>query len=775
MPKFASDTALGLIAQPTGTEPYFVVKINWGGGVNYYSTRAIQGLNNNIMEISPIRNERRADSMCNVGSVTIKFSDTDGAIKYVIDRISAENVPAGIWLAFNNTSQNDWIELIQGKTIGPIVWNEKDRTCELRIEVIVNSLEVGYSATFDDFDDLTPSAQGVPWPMIFGKCAHVPALLVKKHAQCHLQCTIRLTKTPIYILTPDKSDIYMDGNPTLLCFLNDEIKPELNVIYVDDASQFPKNSTISINIEDVVFTGQFTDNHTFRVSESNVPKYTGITCIGPPTGDIDAKSPNVIWITQDIPLANHHCYFSAQGGKEWYNYCVRQDGNKCFFRFPFRNPSKPFGPVSMVGKSIVAAYGISKCGVRDDIAGDFYLMKDACGFRRKASGSNNFGALIERFNKLVTDSAAWWTCPMDGEVKTWNASDPDVYVASLTPLSEVKAVWGRRRVEVNGKSRTIMSQIPSSYYTVSHAQFTVNGLKATGLIFAKPLSEFANQEWQEEVLVTATGSIGPNPTSIIQWIANNFTDLSVDQNMFGIASSHTSSTPANFALFDKRDALKLMQDIAFQARCSLLLDSGGVGIIFLPVQPNLQASFNDSNLQDPELGFVERKDIRTKFIASYSTNYKDKPFISSSNQRSRRDVETLLRSLLPTETRSRSETNIYVYPNNINLFGLHVREEQAFIFNDYAPVKKFADFWGFRGSNCWRKIAFNAYLEAAILQPWDLVIVSFADSTILNNGFVYGLVDAVTVNPSNFLIRLDLWIPVVAGGLQIDPRFWPGS
>lgn len=773
MPKSCSTTALALINQPTGTEPFIVLQVNWNGEFTYYTTRAIAGANNNIIDVSNVTNQRRSDSFCNVGSVRVTFSDTDGAMKRIIDTIVAENCPAAVYLAFMHTTENDWISLINGRIVGPITWNEVERTLSLGIETYVNSHEVGYAAQFADFKDLNPNSAGVPWPMIFGKCAHVPSLLVRRHATANLQCALQFYMNPPFALVNNNQDIIMRGDPTTRCFLDNTFVN--NVLYVDDAHEFPQNKVISIIVEDIVFTGQFVDNTKFEIIESNVPKFKNVA-IGPRQNDADHDNAWVLWITDaTITLANHHCYFRAPG-KEVYNYCVKQIGTKCWFRSMFREPASLFASRLMdVSDQILEVYGISKCGLKDAVASDVNFMKDAIAFRRKTAGANNFGALMARFDAFKNNNSAWWQCPMDSQVRIWGITDPDIYIASLAPLTTVKAVWGKRRVTVNNKSRTIFSQIPTSYYIVNHATYKIVGQTAVGIIFNKPLSDYPDQQWTDDVFVTAQSAIGPNAADIIQWILTNFTDLKPDPTSFAIARSHVASHPANFALFDKRDALKLVQDIAYQAKCALLLDQGAVGIIYLPVQPAQEATFNEDSVKNLHLDFTERREIHTKFVASYSTTYKDKHHLAHASEFNIRRFERTLRSLIPTNIRIRSETQMYVYTNNITRFGLRTKEEAAWIYNDYAAVKSFANFWGFRASNCWRKLTFETFLQGIRLQVFDGVAVSFVDQTLINTTLVMGIVDSVSYDPKTYTTKIEVWLPIVAGGVFMEANFWPDS
>ena len=82
-----------------------------------------------------------------------------------------------------------------------------------------------------------------------------------------------------------------------------------------------------------------------------------------------------------------------------------------------------------------------------------------------------------------------------------------------------------------------------------------------------------------------SSSVGPNTADIIKWIVENYTDLSVDSVSHLDLQTKIDNYPSNFALFDKRDALQLIEDIAWQSRCVVYARNGTVYFKYLSEMP----------------------------------------------------------------------------------------------------------------------------------------------------------------------------------------------
>lgn len=781
MPKQVTGGVIAQLNRKTGSEPVIVVGINWGATMSWYSSRALAGYNNNVLEIGAIRSQKRTDTMCSSSSTTVTFSDTDGVMKGILDSRNPEGAPAVVYLAFAGMSAGNFVELLRGKTAGPVEWDEGARTVSLSIESITEAHEVGYSATVQDFPDIMPEAEGVPWPMIFGSCAHVPCLQVREHVTGHLKFPIKLYKNPSYKNPPNTNTILLQEDPDVYSYNDDP--PTLNTIYVEGGDRFPQTTEIRIEINDCIFRG-IMKGEIFSVTEANAPRYTNIKFDARPSNDLDYQNNRVAWIKkidfagdEIIPsLVNHHIYLQAPSNKQWYNYVTRQIGNKIWLRYPVVSPITKKTVLLTGSNTITKCYCVTINGMSEDVAGLIQRLSEALAARRQVPGQTTFGRVIFTLVDYENQENAWWRASSDVEVHLWDQEDPDIYIASLIELQSIKAVYGKRKVQMpDGKSKDVIEQIPTLYYKKQlQSNYEVNGQFASALLFYRPLTSYAGQEWTGEIYVTATSTVGPNSARIIKWIFNEWTDLQPDSS-FATIESKVQNHEAHFALFDKRDALRVAAEIAFQSRCGLILDSERVGIRFLAEQPVALNILSEGNTEFDSLRktFTPTLEITTRLIASWTETYREKNRLNEVFQKNISKTERVIRSLVPSNRRRKTETRYSVYEENINKYGVRVRDESCYIYVNQNSVQAFLDFWGHRFANSWQLVSLRTTLMGTILQVFDGITLQYTDTNLLGSGLITGQIEEVTINPSNWSVELLIWMPRVAGSPVNDPQAWP--
>lgn len=806
MSKQVTNTILQRMLTKTGTEPVIVLGVLWGPaggitsgsdffgqtdamglgntnvtpgsstGVDWYSTKGMPGYRNTILKVGACQNQKRADSSGTIASMSFTMSDADGYMKWIIDNTETERRMARVFLIYPDIGSSQSVELLGGHIAGPVVWSETDRTVTITVESIQDMVEkeLGYSATIDDFSDLSPSAEGVAWPMMFGECTHVPALKAREHTVGSLIGAIRLNQKPSYTLSqvspgPDLPFTYnfqLLGKSTVSSWTSTK-----NKIYVEDGDKFPQNKTIQISIDGVIFEGKFTSNTRFEVAKSNLPRWPVIETKTRDTHDPDWKNPKVCWIDQskyNYVLANCHCYFHTVATMQWYNFCITQEGEKCTFKYPLVSPVTRKPLLMGTGYKIDEVYSINKNGMTADVMGPFHRLADA----NPLTGSG--GLINDKMKKLEASPDSWWSAEPETEVKLWKQGDPDIYIASLIELEEIKTVYGRRKVTVpNGKSKTIMDQIPTSYYTIQlRSNFMVGGNYASAILIDPPLADY-EQDWEDAVWISGKSTIGPNVSDIIVWMLKNYTSYIPDSS-FDIFRTATQSEPANFALFDQGNPVDVATRITFQARGALILDSYSASVRYIASPPQIAFNFDRSNiLKDSlELGFTEISDIQTKTVFTWTPGYRESARLSKIRQTNISEVENIVKSLVPSAGHKKSDTAYELYSNNVDKFGLHVRSESIFIYNNKESVQRALQFWGLRWSNSWRKIRFKTFIFAAILQPFDGIYINLPE--YFNNGTYPAVVESVAFEPESCLVSIEAWMPVIAGGYVIEQGAWPG-
>jgi hypothetical protein len=166
-------------------------------------------------------------------------------------------------------------------------------------------------------------------------------------------------------------------------------------------------------------------------------------------------------------------------------------------------------------------------------------------------------------------------------------------------------------------------------------------------------------------------------------------------------------------------------------------------------------------------------DIITRFVGTWTDDYKDSPQPQSLNLTAVRDLSRILKTLMPDTYREKTATKMYTRLENVDIYGFRTEETNIYIFNNEASVKKTIDFWGHRAANSWQKIQFRALnLDAMALQPYDGVAISLNTAPIELN--VIGQVESTNYDQGSKTITLDVWLPMLAGTQAVDSRAYTG-
>jgi hypothetical protein len=777
----ATQPALDFLNTKTGTRPLLVLGISWGLGVNWYSTKEIilggircQG---NIMSIGDVTVSKREDSYGTTGNVSVTLADLDSGLKFVIDNSITEKAIYTLFLAYEELGRDDMIPLLRGTVAGPVEWIEGTRDLRINLECHTECEELGYAPTKDDIENLWSASEGVPWPHIFGKCAHVPAVKIRGKGSGLLLSSFHLY-----------SKIYENNRETENVDVINDATQEKNKIYID-SQDITQNQEISINIDGVIFKGKYNDG-VFTVSEANAPIYRNVA-IGPRDNTDPEEitraifnSPSdalahTLYLTNVTPLpviVGCHCYFEEYAP----NYCIAQNGAKCTFLHAFYK-NKNHDPVYPSDGYIKAVYPIAKCGVDSDTATQLHLDEE-----RYATGAMRLLA-----KEITQQSWSYWNAPADTKV-TEVTDFRDKYVLSGIRLTEVNGIYVKRKVRVEGhRERDIFEPLGKDFYSITLNDNTLQnnvGNNVTTLELYKSLDELGRaQDYSDTLYTTGTSSVGPSVPDIIKYIIENYTTrLNVDNTSFEAVKTYlpnstynpttkerTDGIDANFAFLDHRDALKVCQEIAWQGRCALTTDSELATLVFLDTEPSPIMTFDESliELKTMELSSTPVSDIYTRLVGTWNKDYRDIPRLTRGNESIHEKVREIVRAMLDSRESKVTSSEYEVYTNNVDKYGIKAREEPVYIYNNSDNVIATLKYWGYIGSNSWKLVKFNTFLPALILKPFDAVAFNMSDTTLLHSA-VLGIVHSTSYNHKNKSVALEIWLPVKAGTTTIDNGVW---
>lgn len=336
---------------------------------------------------------------------------------------------------------------------------------------------------------------------------------------------------------------------------------------------------------------------------------------------------------------------------------------------------------------------------------------------------------------LPDDTSAYYGYAGDRVVL--EADYQEKYIANLLP-STIHSVYAKKNVD--GFVRLV--PVPSSYY-VKNQSDNYGIFTASTITFVQPLKTI-DSSWHEDIYVTLTSSVGPNICDIIEWIVENFTNYTVDPVSFLEVWGHQINYPANFALLSKKDALTLIQEIAWQSRCNVKVKGNKVYITYLCAEPSSVATITEDDVEEKSLflSFTETEQIVTMLEASWRNNYaSEKPWTI----RLRR---------------------------NLNKYKLHTEQRDFYIYNIKSLVMKSATFWLLRYSNTYKKVTFKTFLNHLDLEVDDCITLDF-NNNYFSDGAIKGLVEKAEYDSNTRSILMEVWLPILSGTKVKYDFSWP--
>lgn len=730
-----SSNGLAKAGEHYGHEPVILLRIDWPTGTAYYGDKDLVlgtlTFSGRIMNLGQFSGQLRGEGLGSFSGLSISLSDDDGSVKEALDNGSIEYVPITVYQHFQGLDQADLSQLFKGRLAGPIEWSEGSRTLKFEVQTRLRSHEVGFSVDaiepVDPQNMFAPMNKSVPflnndcvdkaWPICFGNCVFVPALLFQTAPTGYLKYPFKGPRDASQPIDPSpyKDDTHL--------YLQD-----------GDGANFPQGQPIELLVDGFVFRGTLV-NDTFTVDTPNVPKFVNVAFGMRDASDPDSTVASVAWLNSPISIVNNWCFYQDEFGKQSYFRCIRQEGTKVQFDKAVTTGGGSFrllGPGDTIRE--VAKHG--RTGWADTAV--FF------------AGSN------ARFLQAVDVlSRATWNIAAGSSVKLWKdtshgtSAKRDVWVANYVS-STIIAVYAEH---TNNRGVKDLLPIPSSFYTVQHGGIGITNLDgehtpvATYIIFDPPLDSYDDgRRWSRQLYTVQKSSLGTNTSSQIKWLFDTWSDLPTDAGSFSDVASLVTKYPSSFALFDKQEVVSLCQSIAWQARCGLVIDDGSVSIRYLSTQPDSVMTFTEDNvdLASLALAFTSTDDIFTRFTSKFKLTY-------YSAKRYERE---------------------HVYSENVANYGLKKRSFDFFIYNIPSLVVKSTAFWGHRMANSWRLARMKTDLASEVLEVFDAPTLAFDDVSLLNIDSMLTTVNKFNVDFDNDVNDVELWMPSLAGTKVVDPKAW---
>jgi hypothetical protein len=345
---------------------------------------------------------------------------------------------------------------------------------------------------------------------------------------------------------------------------------------------------------------------------------------------------------------------------------------------------------------------------------------------------------MAKYDSLASGSFFW--APNGSEVFMESESEI-LYTVSLLPGT----VDGVAAYKSTKKGFRYLTPIPESLYTVYETDYV--GYQVVEIGFDKALRLY-DERWEDQIYVSFTSSIGPNPVDIIEWLINKYTDLTIDSASFTSVKTATTNYPNNFYLTDRPDVHDLIQDIAYQSRCAVFIRNDVVYIKYLSEEPSSERTINESDIM-----FGTFKEFLSETEDVYTTH-----------------KVAWKKAGAPVRDDQRVERKV-VLKYNVDKYGTVTEEWDYYTYNIYELVLKSSTFWLIRKANSWRKVAFTLPIEHMDLDVGDCITLNvgqFGDA-------IKVIIEEMQLNADDNTIDVVCWTPIRAGETSEYYWAWPAA
>ncbi len=725
-----------------GVEPLLIVEIQWAdnGPRVMYSDQKLSGLAYPypiILQVGDFDMATQIDGSGDSQQLSITLDDTDGVLKTLLDEKDIHKRPVWVYQGFQGLTVEHKFLLFKGEISSPLIWSEGERTLTLDVLTRQEDAEVGFSMEEGDFLSIPNEALGVVWPLVFGEVCNIPAVQVRaprrgvlsagegihdftlpnricqgQYLQCgrtftgdeiHLiedQITAKLGPVEVPTFGPDYPCI--DSRWELVCqlqyLLYQQLSYENTQFEIKGGDEFPQNQTVTLNIHGALFTGTF-DGTTFQVIERIHPEYDETELI--PCRRIPERHRGLIRVGN----------FTTDGDLDE----------------PF-TPADPNWQLSDAGTVYEPNPLNPSLGACRE--GSIVLRPGMTGGPAEAQ---------KAFDDMPTSSFVW--LPPGTDVFLEDEAEL-LHIVSLIPgtINHV-AAYKKRRVGPD-----LLLEVPAEWYTVYETDYEGYTVIEVGL--EKKLSQ-RDPDWSDEIYVSFTSDIGPNPVDIIQWLAEKYTSLVVDATSFAIVQASMVNYPTNFALTKRMSVLGLIQNIAYQTRCAVYVRNGVIFIKYLATEPTSVRVITSSDIlaKSFQITHTPSEDLITKSVVNWQSTG------------------------IPFEAGRVVEKTI-VLKHNIPKYGVHEGDYDYYTQNTFETILKSATFWLIRDSHTWKYVEFDTTIKHLDLDLFDCITLNLPQ---FSASPVKCIITEATFNNKNNIVHFRAWTPIRAGTTEPYSLAWPAN
>lgn len=711
MPRNLSAAALAMLAMNLGTEPINIVEIQWvaGGPRIAYADRDVDTVPGKILEVSGLDDVIQVSGGAQSQQISLTLDDTDDSIKGIMDANDVHMRDVWVYQYFQGLDLDDKFLLFRGVINTPLAWDEGARTIKFDVVSKIEDVEVGFSIEEGDFENPPEELIGKPWPLVFGTCINVPALRATTARKGTLA-----TGTGI-------RDWLLDDR---LALANKLVCPQ-NFIGFKAMTQTGGNAWGA---------GPLQRNPVYE---------TDPDCLKRKCEEIELLKLQIAeqsaWEISPVTIYNGNRFpqnvlvnVIIDGAK----FSGKFNGNEFAIHGRLHPENDGSGNVIKTQTQNVIE---SECGTDVAPEGEEEELTNGVAGTDQTLLAKKSKATWDAYQAVAEPGFFWANAGSD---VTLAGDEQILYIANLLPSTVLRVAAFR---ELNGVTKLVT--VPDTYYTVRQTDYT-SYTGVTEIVFERPLSGMdlaSGGGWTDDIYVTLTSTVGPNTVDILEWFIDTYTDYSVDATSFDLVRTQIDNYPMHFPLLERKNLITVLQEIAFQARCSLWLNDDTFYIQYLAIEPTTTVDTITEDDVMPNSLRIEHtptEDIVTKFDVAWVYDH------------------------------SLDEPNRLILRHNVAKYGTHHEEYDFYCFNIQELVRKAATFWLIRKANTWRRVTCRTPINKLSLETFDAVSLTLPDAA---DGTIKAVVEKATFNSDQREIEFSIWTPCKSGTRVPYDLAWPAE
>ena len=738
--------AAAVLSQKMGSEWIVLLEVDWvDGNTITYSDQDFEDAKPVIVEMGGFDGSMQLSGSGDSQELNFTLDDVDEHLRAIYNSSDMHKRPARAYLQPKGYPSSDRILIFQGEVVTPLSWDDQQRTMSFNVLSKLNERQIGFSMEEGDFPNIPDEALGKAWPLVFGQVCHLPAVKVRAPRRGYLESGTGIhdfTLQPricqaIQIQCPVQSTGRYNGVETVgpdlecvnrrfgeICKLRDlydqQIAYEDDILNIYNGVSFPQGERITIHVDDATFNGTFSGNQ-FHVFSRQHPEWA--TFNHQECRSVDPVS------YSDVPARPQYGGTAniRQGAGGFYdptsNYHNTSEGSAYY------TANKAWIP-----DSTVASYIPNQTQPQAFASCDEALINTP----GMVGGPIESWAIYD----AMEESRFFWA-PSGSEVYM-EGEQEILYIASLLP-GTVDLVAAYRRAP-NGFR--YLTEVPADRYTVYETDY--DGYQVVEIGMDKALSQYYDlttndtEGWEDQIYVSFTSSVGPNPCDIIEWLVNKYTNLTIDATSF--AAVHTSLTnyPTNFYLTDRPDVYQLIQDIAYQSRCSVYIRNDVVYIKYLSLEPTSVRTLSEDDILSTS--FVESLSETEDVYTTHNIHWQKGGAAVRGDQSIERRI---------------------ILKYNVDKYGTVESDWMYYCLNHYDLALKTATFWLMRKANSWKRLTFSLPIKHMDLDVGDCVTINVQQFSTTP---IKAIIEAMNLNPDANVVDIECWTPLRSG--EVSPFYW---